>query len=110
MASFGGTSFSEKLAEDMWTASADLMLENTDHHIPGGDTNVNIDTGRGVRTVNVPFHRVTSSTLGTLQGQLGDTASLVWHEGTNTAKLVGFVGMKKHNTEDHWRGEMVFKI
>jgi hypothetical protein len=110
VASFAGTSFSEMLDGDAFSSPADLMLEHSDYHIPGGNTNVNIDTGRSVRTVNVPFHRVTTSTLTTLQGQLGDTGSLVWHEGTHTAKLVGFTGMRKHNFQDHWRGDMVFKI
>jgi hypothetical protein len=109
MASFDSVSFSQKL-DGMWSVPTDYELANTDHHIPGSGDNVNISTGLLTRTVDVPFGGVTTSTKDTLVGKIGVTASLVWHEGTSTARLVGIIGLKKHSTLDEWRGALRVKI
>lgn len=109
MASFDGVTFDQKLGDNMWSVASDIELANTDYHIPGGDDNVNIDTGRRARTVDVPFGDNTT-TKDNLIAKLGTTGSLVWHEGTSTAKLVGIVGLKKHSADDQWRGALRVKI
>lgn len=109
MASFDGVTFDQKLGDSPWSSPADIELANTDYHIPGGDDNVNISTGRLTRTVDIPFGDNTS-TKNSLVGKLGTTGSLVWHEGTDTAKLVGITGLKKHSTADEWRGTLRLKI
>lgn len=110
MASFDSVSFTEKLADGgMWSVESDIELANTDHHIPGTNDNVNIDLGLLTRVVEIPFTE-TGTVKDSLVAKIGTSASLVWHEGTVTAKLVGVMGLKKHSTLDKYRGRLKVKI
>jgi hypothetical protein len=108
MASFNSHAFEEKIESSPFSAAeGDTLLAYTVYHIPGSDTNVLVSTGQLEKTFEVPFS-ATASELSALQGDLGDSASLVFHKGTITATLVGVLGVVKHSTDDYYRGRLKF--
>ena len=93
--SYNGHGFWTQYENGLSPALGDVVLAETDHHIPGSNDNVTNSTGRRSRNTEVSI-RCTAAELTALQGDVdGSTHSLVLPTGTVTALLLGVVQARK---------------
>ncbi len=84
--SFGGTSFWEQYEGGLSANEPDVRTNEAILEIPGGNAVVYQDFGQGAQTLELPV-AVMAAELAALRAKRGVSGSLVWHSGTNSARL-----------------------
>ncbi len=104
--SFNSHDFLESFEGGNSSPEGDVTLSHTMYHIPGGNDNVMIDTGKLHQTADIAIV-CTASELSALQGDVSSsTHTLVWHVGSTTARLVGVIGARKESGADVYRATL----
>jgi len=99
-ASFGGTSFMEQFPGG-YAAEPDSGVEATIIHIPGGNVNIIQTAGQGARKLSLPI-ACAASELTALRGKANSAtrASLIYHAGTTSARLLQVTNVRKQMVDD----------
>lgn len=107
-ASFGGTSFWEQY-EGGLAVEADTGVEYSVTHIPGGSTTVVQSSGQAADTLDLPIG-VMAAELTTLRtkARSATRASLVWHKGTENARLMKVKNVRKAAGFDAYHATLEF--
>jgi hypothetical protein len=108
--SFGGTSFME-LYDGQLAVEPDSGVEYTTVHIPGGDTIVVQTSGRAPRTLDLPIAvKATELTALHTKANNATRASLVYHAGTTSARLMKVKDVRSAPLVDAYRAVLELVI